>query len=435
MKYKIPSFFLTSSIIFILLVVYKSEFVWEGLRRSYYIYFYIIGIFAIIFSVITYFLNKKFNQILLITFLSTILSVYLFEYYISYLKVDKSIEENSKILKKKTGKDYDKRSRTKVFKDLKKEGNKVTLSFFPEYFVYKQNLDLLPLSGISNINTILCSDQGEHLIFKSDKYGFRNENSIWDEDEIDYLIVGDSFAQGFCVEDPKHISETIKKNTNKKVLNIAYGSNGPLLEFASINEYLPKKTHNVLWFYFEGNDLENLDMELKNDILKKYLYQENFSQNLKKKQNKINKIIEYELKENLSIKNYFNKFLKLKNTRKFIKKTFSTTDQKKLDPKILENLFLILKKTKKILSKETKFYFVYLPDFSRYDTQNHNFESIKIKNFIKQNNIELIDVHEEIFSNYQNPKTFFNFQKSGHYNEAGYKVIAEKIIEIIEKNE
>ena len=44
---------------------------------------------------------------------------------------------------------------------------------------------------------------------------------------------------------------------------------------------------NILWIYFEGNDLSDLQNELGSDFLRKYFENLNFSQNLKNKQEQI----------------------------------------------------------------------------------------------------------------------------------------------------
>jgi len=257
MKFKIfYLIYLIISLIITGLVLYKSEIIWDGLRRSYYLKFYIISFFL---PLISLFLSKSIKQIIVITFFSFLITSYFFEFYLTSIKQDKNIELKTIILKETTGKIYDKKTRKEKYNELKKKGNKVTLSFFPEYWVFKKNKNIFPLSGISNIDNILCSDEGTHQIFKSDKYGFRNNNNVWDKKKVDYVIVGDSFAQGFCVDESDHITSHINRITNKNVINLAYGSNGPLIQFASIREYLPENTKNLIWFYFEGNDLDNLD--------------------------------------------------------------------------------------------------------------------------------------------------------------------------------
>ena len=43
----------------------------------------------------------------------------------------------------------------------------------------------------------------------------------------------------------------LRELSSKNVLNLGYSGNGPLLQYATIKEYLPKNTKNLLWFYYE----------------------------------------------------------------------------------------------------------------------------------------------------------------------------------------
>ena len=429
MKQKVPFFFLLISLFFLFFVIFKSEFQWEGERREHYLKFYIFAFAFVVFSISSFFINEKLNTIFFISFCSFILSFYLFEYYTNFIKQnDQSVKKNEILLK--LGKpEFDTRQRNKVYYDLKKYNKYITLAFYPEYFVYKKNIEFSPLSGKSNSETILCNESGNWITYESDKYGFRNLNEDWEKKYIDIFIVGDSFAQGFCVEDDFHIATQLKKITKKNVINVGYGSNGPLLEYASVIEYLPKNTKNLLWLYYEENDLENLNIELKNNILQKYLNDKTFSQNLKNKQKFIDNIIEQELKINLSIINNLIKFLKLSETRKIITKYI----QNKKTNEIKENyqeFFKILLLTKELLEANgTKFYFVYLPEYGRYSEEYTNHSYKKIINFLKKNQINFIDINEEIFSKTKNPLKYFPFELHGHYNEEAYKLISTKINE------
>ena len=70
---------------------------------------------------------------------------------------------------------------------------------------------LFPLSGQSNSETILCNENGYYSIYQSDRYGFNNPNEEWDKKEIEYLLVGDSFTHGACVNRPNDIGSQLRK--------------------------------------------------------------------------------------------------------------------------------------------------------------------------------------------------------------------------------
>jgi hypothetical protein len=68
----------------------------------------------------------------------------------------------------------------------------------------------------------------------------------WDKKEIEYLLVGDSFTHGACVNRPNDISSVLRNLSNKSVLNLGMSGNGPLIEYATLREYLDT---NVKKFY------------------------------------------------------------------------------------------------------------------------------------------------------------------------------------------
>ena len=87
------------------------------------------------------------------------------------------------------------------------------------------------------------------------------------------------------------------------------------------------KPKHIIWFYYEGNDLLDFNIEIKNEILLKYLKDKSFKQNLIDKQDKINLLIKNEtdkIKQNYSsysVKRNIISFIKLKRVRAlFIKK-------------------------------------------------------------------------------------------------------------------
>ena len=157
--------------------------------------------------------------------------------------------------------------------NLKKNTN-VFIRIHPPAFSRDENLNIFPLSaGISNRTTIQCNENGYYSIYESDKYGFNNPNVEWEKDIIDFVLLGDSFVNGSCVNEQDTISGNLRKlnNENNGVINLGQGGSGPLIQYATLREFFIKKnTKIVLWFYFEGNDLWDLRGEYENKILLKY---------------------------------------------------------------------------------------------------------------------------------------------------------------------
>ena len=423
------SIILVISLLLLIYTFYKSELIWDGNNREYYKSYYFISLTLISISIISFFLNNILKLYLIISTISLILSLYLFEGYITlkdeYLKYQ--------LYEKETGNIWDKRTPLEIYKDLKIK-NEYALYFNPSFVIQKNDQTFLPLSGLSNSKTIHCNENGYYSIYQSDRYGFNNPDEEWDEKEINYLLVGDSFAHGACVNRPNDMSSILRKLSKKSVLNLGTTGNGPLLQYATLKEYLNKNVKKVLWIYYEGNDLNNLFIEKKNNILINYLKDSNFSQNLKLKQNDVDdfviNIIKKKEEENKIdnfkvLKNKIIKFIKIFNIRNLI-------FQKKLPAQQSQLLEFkeILHLTKELTNKNnSKLYFIYLPEYYRfkikYDNTNYNL----IKNMVMQLDIPFIDIYQELFAKEKNSLMLFPFQMFGHYNVKGY----EKVSEIIYK--
>ena len=184
----------------------------------------------------------------------------------------------------------------------------------------------------------------------------------------------------------------------------------------------------VIWVYFEGNDLYDLKNELNNKVLINYLNDPNFSQKLKLKQNKIDKVAQKIISQKLlksENESLFFKFIKLYYTRSLIK--FTSVPRTELFEN--ESQFIrILKLTKNLVEKNnSKLFFVYLPEYNRYITKYDNTNYTKIKKIINELKIPFIDIHNEVFKKEKNPLNLFPFGMKGHFNQQGYKKTAEFI--------
>jgi len=447
----IPLFIITSLII---LVLFKSEITFGGTKRSYYSKYYLILFILFILSVFFFYLKKQIQKYIYIILISIIVSFYFFEYYLrSDLKHDsnlKILEIKENLYKKNTGKIWDKRSQYQVYRDLLKINPSIVPYFYPqELLLDKLNYKkIYSLSGVSNSDTIFCNENGYYSINKSDRYGFNNPDKIWKSNSVEYVFVGDSFTHGYCVDRPNDIPSVIRSLSKMNVLNLGYGRNGPLIEYATLREYLPSKVNKIIFMYNGGNDIDNLKSELTSQILNNYLNDENYTQNLRELQNEIN----YEARKNIKVRAEGEKFsfLFLNETRKFFDTKFKSNKNINKNPSFdheylfgqLEKILFLVKKLS--VEKKSELYIVDLPaqryffkDSScknkkaggrgEFGTESEN--SVKIKKIAQKLEIQYIDIHEEVFQKESNPCKLFPFEYHGHYNVDGYKKIALKIYE------
>ena len=182
------------------------------------------------------------------------------------------------------GVEFDPRTPLEVVRDVRSEGRLAYPMIGPKFFfsvkdpqdVAHSMLDLgdrevLPLSALSNVLIVWCNDTGQYLNFVSDRYGFRNDDAIWDQSSIRIAVLGDSFAKGYCVPSNQSITSRIAAQIPAAV-NVSVVGTGSLLQLAILSEVsLVMKPETVIWLYFEGNDLLDLRRELKSPLLRKYL--------------------------------------------------------------------------------------------------------------------------------------------------------------------
>ena len=420
-------------IIFVFLIglifytIYKSEIIFQGLYREYYLKYYILLILSSLILFFIFFLKKKVKLKIYLVLLSALFALYILE----ILLIDfKSLSGKTKY---------------QHYKDLKKE-NDIVVAIHPTQFILKDinKKKIFPLSGISEKLTILCKrkENKKFVVYKSDRYGFRNNNKNWDEEEVDFVLLGDSLVHGSCVDSNKTIDSQIfqisKNKFNKKVnsINLGFGGNGPLLEYATLKEYLKYiNAKKVLYFFYEGNDFDNLYFEIKDPLLKNYL-NSNFEQKLIGKQtdvNKVNKILLNDATKKKRTKLYsFVKLGKLRSKLSNILNKKSKLEVFKFSNEsyeIYKNILINIKELTE--SRNAELYFIYLPYISRfsdrnYDT-NHEIHS-KIMSITKGLNIKSIDILNEIKLQNIDPLPLFELKKHQHLNEKGYQFVADTII-------
>lgn len=337
------------------------------------------------------------------------------------------------------------RSKAQFVSDSRANGIEMVPDIPPHTFIKSNGLGtkqepLFPVGSISNSPTVYCNVYGEHLVYQSDQYGFRNPNSIYAEKDLDVLIVGDSFSAGHC---EKNDIGTLLRQKGLNTLNIAYFANGPLIELAALREYgFNTKAKVLLWIYFEGNDLKNLKQESVSPILMNYLNPD-FTQSLKSKQGVIDKRLSQHVNKRLSreldkeesrfsLKN----ILQLKGLRFKVRRFFNRTNRTFYP---LEEFKPYLPLLSDVLSRAkndaeaagTKMFFVYLPQRERYggpvnELRLHTFRP-DVLEIVNELDIPLIDFGD-VLDNTENPRDYFPYGIKGHYNQTGYDLLSEQIL-------
>lgn len=368
---------------------------------------------------------------------SSFFSLYSYEVFLTFKDL-KSQNKKEDMFEDNTNEKFDTRDILEVFLDLKKKEKNVTFFNRPP-INYNQDVktNFVPLSGKSNSKTIHCNENGYFSIYGSDRYGFNNPDQEWQNDEIEYLLLGDSFTHGACVNRPNDISSNLRKLSKKSVINLGIQGNGPLSEFASLKEYFKKNTKNIIWMFFEGNDIVDLSLEMNNQILNEYLSNENFKQNLKQKQIEIDNLtIKYvpERRESIIVDNIFLSTIKLTKFRYKIKVLKRIQRDKKFDQKqdinqVYKKFSQILQNTKKFSNdNNSKLHFVYIPYLHKYEGNLNTNTYQNVKKIVTELNIPFIDLNIELFNKKKDPLTLHPFKDvSSHFTPDGYKEVAEII--------
>ncbi len=403
------------SISVLLFVIFKAEFINNGTKFYYYKYYYYISFILILFSFLSFLLSEKIKQYLIIVGISSLITFYIYEFYLS-LNAYKQITE---------------RSRNILYEEEKAKSNKlVTITVSPGNFL-NDDLKVFPLSGMSNAFTLHCDENGYMSKYMSDRFGYNNPDDEWDKQNIKFFITGDSIVGGACVNRRDDITSILRTKTNSGAIQVGYGGNAPLIEYAALREYMSPSMNveNIIWVFAELNDIEGLNHELDNKILKNYITDLEFTQNLKDKQNIVDEIINKYISDKkhyeadnqrineFSLQNKIKLFFKLYYLRNSIIKPKVNNDFK--------NIIILAKNLAD--KKKSKFHFVYMPTKERYSSLYYdNSNYIKIKKMINDLNINFIDVHKDIFLNEKDPVSLFS--KYGHYTVEGYEKIADLIL-------
>lgn len=413
-------------------------FYFQGISNAY----LIVGFAGLLISSILLLLNKEARINMFILLSSVIATLYILELFVGFVIHESFTPKEQRVNASKTlGIEYDMRERDDIYKESKKQ---ITLTVSPSNFIDHSKSGLIPLSPSKSKSYVInCNESGTYATYMSDRFGFNNPDFVWDDNQVDWVVTGDSFINGSCVSEEDTLTYRLRlRNDSNSVLNVGANGNGPLLEYAALKEYAyQKKPNKVIWVYYEGNDMANLNNEMKDKTLIKY-FQEGFTQNIKGNQAIVDNMIQQYILSELNDKNkqssdfkkqlqWNTRYLRFYHLRNIIKKVIlqsSASKKSTINPKMFKIISIV---RDEIDRWGGELIFVYLPEHSRYSDISINHDTFNNKKDvllgIESLGIKFIDIHDEMFSQKQNPNEFFPFGLFGHYTEDAYNKISEII--------
>jgi hypothetical protein len=314
---------------------------------------------------------------------------------------------------------------------------------------------LLPLGGVADKLTVLCNELGQYVSYMSDEHGFRNPPDVWRAPEANLAVVGESFAQEYCVPDGQGFVDLLRTRF-PVTLNLGISGQSALLQLAAIKEYLPRYAPQVvLWIFCENIDIYDIGAESANAIASRYL-EPGFTQHLFARQAEIDRALQRFLAiddpptrlmstppTGIGIREPLWDIVKLWQVRERLNlfygvnsaadaRTWSLLEEQRdrLLRVSLEQAHTIAR------SWGGTLYFVYLPSWTRYRNgpRASEGEHARVIQLVTALKIPLIDI-EPHFRAHSDPLSLFPFRKFGHYNEAGNRLVADVILRFFGSHE
>jgi len=375
------------------------------------------------------------------------------DYFNYYFKI--TSEADKQIIKSLTW-EQEKRQKLRIITNLRSRGIEAfpapltpTYHYFGSIFQgnhlmpdHVETDSIITLGGISKVTNVFCKGEEGFSIYESDRYGFNNDDSIYDKPGKKIILLGDSYGHGYCVMPGEDVGSVLR-NRGYSTINLSISGNGPLRELATLREYgthLDPKI--ILWLYFDGNDSTNLKDEIKVPILKNYL-NGNYSQGLIEKQKKINqfwkktinkamkqKVIEIKQEDLMMAKkdNAFVRFVQAAPLERSLKYLFTFYHIRNIVKLSIADAYLgdlrnVLSRAKKDSENlGAKLYFIYLSGgeflFRTLAPRGHQ----QIIEILHELGIPLIDFYD-ILKSQKDPSNFI----ADHFNAEGYKLLADTI--------
>lgn len=371
-------------------------------------------------------------------FFMTIMWIYFFAVIANY--IIKKVSQNTTTESRKIFHEMKSSGRDKGFK--LKDYEPILLN---KMFLKEENINKIThIGGQPNQKVFYC-DEGYGLIkYKSDRFGFRNEDKKWDllnnENKTKIMFVGDSFIHGACVHEKDVISTKLQSFDKEKLItfNLGMAGNNSLMNAYTIKTFLKKIKPRYLIIGIHPNDREEFSTDkyfshqINNNLLEKYFDHNSTNLNLSKELVNSIKIRNFKLNDNKKLyfsskKNFLNKilpYLKLNNLREIVifykEKYFFKLPN---DTKLLINL---VNNECNISSCTPLFIFIPASKYWNNDQNQFIFRD-RLQEYLKDNNNLFLDLSKTIKFDDKN----YYAIKGGHLSPSSYNIISDKIYKII----
>jgi len=109
------------------------------------------------------------------------------------------------------------------------------------------------IAGLPLTKTFYCNEGYGVVSYTSDRFGFRNDDEIWNDD-IEAIMIGDSFVHGACVSDEDTLPQKLSKKISSHVINLGMGSTNPSHYVTYSYLFIPKLKPQIVYLNFYAND-------------------------------------------------------------------------------------------------------------------------------------------------------------------------------------
>ena len=292
-----------------------------------------------------------------------------------------------------------------------------------------------PLSNVTNVPIVLCNETGSWVRFLSDRRGFRNPDKLWETGHYETVLIGDSFGQGACVEEDDSIAGRMRL-IMPQTLNLSMDATGPLQQLGTMREMLVGKTvDDVIWLFYGGNDLRDLQIEAAHPILGRY-FEPAYSQDLVSNMDRIDNVL----------RQFLNRILQTSQVRSTLTDSLSLANLRHEFPVIRReppmppesDVYSLFGKVAGMIKIESErlnanTLFVYLPSYAlitapdALSSEQQGRDRAIVLEIAARAGMEILDVERVLRMN-SDPLSAFPFRINGHYSSEGYGLIADSIL-------